>query len=99
MFAVTAPSGEKLLVELSAKLRNVFWIKRGGYVLVDTDEFAERENKLGGLIVTVVMDEKAWRKMNYWPKEFAKRNLYEETDSDDEESNMGKMPPSDEEDG
>jgi probable RNA-binding protein EIF1AD len=98
LFAVTTPSGQKLLVELPSSFRNTFWIKRGGFLLVDTAEFAGRDNKLGGLIVTVVMDEKRWRKMPYWPKEFAKRDLYEDSDDEDEEeSNMGKMPPSDDE--
>ncbi|KAF2672421.1 nucleic acid-binding protein [Microthyrium microscopicum] len=95
LFTVTLPDGEILLVELPSKLRNTFWIKRRGYVVIDTQEFAERDNKLGGLVVTVVMDEKRWRRMAYWPKEFGK-TVYEASDSDEEEeeSNMGKMPPS-----
>jgi len=97
LFSVTLPSTEELLVELEGKLRNTFWIKRGGYVIVDTEALADRDNKLGGEIVTVIMAEKQWRKMAYWPGEFGKRR--EESDSEgEEESNIGKMPPSDGED-
>jgi probable RNA-binding protein EIF1AD len=60
----------------------------------------ERENKLDGEIVNVVRNEKEWRKQTYWPKEFVQRISYvaDEDDSDEEESNAGKMPPSDSED-
>jgi len=68
-------------------------------VLVDLDAMKERENKLDGEIVNVVRNEKEWRKMGYWPKEFVQRISYaDEDDSDEEESNAGKMPPSDSED-
>jgi probable RNA-binding protein EIF1AD len=54
----------------------------------------ERDNKLGGMIVGVVVDEKAWRKMSYWPKEFGLRTDEDEDEDDEEEdSNVGKMPP------
>jgi probable RNA-binding protein EIF1AD len=100
LFSVSLPSDEELLVELASKLRNTFWIKRGGYVIVDTEALAERENKLGGEIVTVIMNEREWRKMGYWPKEFAKKSAYYDDDDDEEaeESNVGKMPPSNSED-
>jgi probable RNA-binding protein EIF1AD len=102
LFSVSLPSGEELLVELASRLRNTFWIKRRGYVIVDTEALAERDNKLGGEIVTVIMSEREWRKMSYWPKEFAKHNTYDgdddEDDEEEEESNVGKMPPSDSED-
>ncbi|KAI4853133.1 hypothetical protein E4T44_01033 [Aureobasidium sp. EXF-8845] len=88
-----------LLVELPARFRSTIWIKRGGFVLVDLDAMKERENKLDGEIVNVVRNEKEWRKQMYWPKEFVQRISYaDEDDSDEEESNAGKMPPSDSED-
>jgi probable RNA-binding protein EIF1AD len=88
-----------LLVELPARFRSTIWIKRGGFVLVDLDAMKERENKLDGEIVNVVRNEKEWRKQTYWPKEFVQRISYaDEDDSDEEESNAGKMPPSDSED-
>jgi probable RNA-binding protein EIF1AD len=71
LFAVTLPQSksntEEQLVELDGKLRNTVYLRRGGYVLVDGEALnTDRDNKLGGVIVGVVMDEKAWRKMPYW---------------------------------
>ena len=57
---------ESLLVELPSRFRSQIWIKRGGYVVVDTSAFAERDNKLDGEIINVVRDEKHWRKQAYW---------------------------------
>ena len=62
----SAHAGEFLLVELSARFRSQIWIKRGGYVVVDTNAFKDRENKLNGEIVNVIRDEKLWRKQTYW---------------------------------
>lgn len=86
-----------VLVELPSRFRNTIWMKRGGYVLVDTEGAEVRQNKIDGEIINVVRDEHVWRKEAYWPKEFPKLSAYEE-DSDDEESTVGKMPPSDSED-
>jgi probable RNA-binding protein EIF1AD len=97
LYEVETPSGETLLVELEAKFRSTIWLKRGGYVLVDTGTLATRENKIDGEIVNVVRDEKAWRKAPFWPKEFSKKSAVVSVDSDEEQSNMGKMPPSDDE--
>lgn len=70
--------------------------------MVDTagDTIAtDRENKLYGEIVNVVREEREWRKMAYWPVVFGKREGYGGSDSEEEEeSRMGKMPFSDEED-
>ncbi|KAJ4410830.1 hypothetical protein N0V91_001758 [Didymella pomorum] len=93
LYSAELPNGKSVLAELEAKFRSTVWIKRGSYVVVDTSALAERDNKLDGEIVNVVRDEKAWRKMSYWPKEFVKKPVYE--DSDEEESTVGKMPPSD----
>ncbi|PSN62338.1 nucleic acid-binding protein [Corynespora cassiicola Philippines] len=93
LYSVELPSGRTVLAELEAKFRSTIWIKRGSYVVVDNGALAERDNKLEGEIVNVVRDEKAWRKMGYWPQEFAKKSAYPE--SDEEESTVGKMPPSD----
>lgn len=95
----SSDASKTLLVELPARFRSTIWIKRGGFVLVDTAAAAERENKLDGEIVNVVRNEKEWRKEKYWPKEFVQRISYaDEDDSDEEESNVGRMPPSDSED-
>ncbi|KAF2690464.1 nucleic acid-binding protein [Lentithecium fluviatile CBS 122367] len=93
LYNAELPNGRPILVELEAKFRSTIWIKRGSYVVVDNETLAERDNKLDGEIVNVVRDEKAWRKLPYWPKEFAKKSTYTE-DSDGEESTIGKMPPS-----
>lgn len=90
----------QMLVELPAQFRSKFWIKRGGFVLVNTAAFDERLNKLDGEIVNLVGDERVWRKQKYWPKEFEKQNMYEDSDEDEEdESNVGKMPPSSDDEG
>ncbi|KAF2971070.1 hypothetical protein GQX73_g2520 [Xylaria multiplex] len=94
LYSCSLPNQQTVLVELATRFRNTIWIKRGGYVLVDLTPTDEKKGKLEGEIVNVVREEKEWRKQNYWPKEFAK-STYE--DDEDEESTVGKMPPSDSE--
>ncbi|TGJ84159.1 hypothetical protein E0Z10_g4599 [Xylaria hypoxylon] len=94
LYSCSLPSQQTVLVELAARFRNTIWIKRGGYVLVDLTPPDETKGKVEGEIVNVVREEKEWRKRNYWPKGFAK-TTYE--DDEDEESTVGKMPPSDSE--
>ncbi|KAG9796263.1 hypothetical protein KCU88_g29, partial [Aureobasidium melanogenum] len=95
LYTVQTPDSSTLLVELENRFRNAIFVKRGGYVLVDTST-SDRSNKIQGVIVNIVRDEKAWRKQPYWPSEFVKKTVSE--DSDEEESLVGKMPPSDSED-
>lgn len=98
-----------MLVELEARFRNVIWIKRGGYVLIDTKGANVRQNKIDGEIVNVVRDERLWRKQKYWyvvPLSAVLRVLIVcdrpkefpkapvYDDDDEEESTVGKMPPS-----
>lgn len=67
LWAVEVPGkSTTLLVELPARFRSTIWLKREGFVLVDTTAFHDRENKLGGEIVNVVRDEKRWKKQAYW---------------------------------
>jgi probable RNA-binding protein EIF1AD len=66
LYNAELPDRKPLLVELEPKFRSTIWIKRGSYVLVDTQTLADRDNKLDGEIINVVRDEKAWRKMGYW---------------------------------
>ncbi|KAK3079921.1 hypothetical protein LTS18_003587 [Coniosporium uncinatum] len=94
LYHVELSDKKQLLVELPARFRSSIWIKRNGYLLVDTTLLADRDNKLDGEIVNVVREEKQWRKMTYWPKEFVKSSAYDE-DSEDEGP---KMPTDDEED-
>ena len=95
LYTVEMASSKSILVELSARFRSTIWLKRGGYVLVDTTALADRDNKLDGEIVNVVRDEKRWRKETYWPKDFVKK-LKASIDVEDE-STVGKMPPSEDE--
>ena len=66
LYSVELPSTKTLLVEMPSRFRNTIWIKRGGYVLIDTNSSDDRDNKLNGDIVNVVRDEKDWRKEPYW---------------------------------
>jgi probable RNA-binding protein EIF1AD len=93
LYNVELPSGKTILAELPARFRSTIWIKRGTFVLLDTSNLADRDNKLGGEIVNVVRDEKVWRKKGYWPVEFAKKRSAYDDDSDD-----GPQMPPDQED-
>lgn len=69
LYAVDLPGGgggDTALVEMPARFRSTIWVKRGSFVVVDTNAYAERENKLGGEIANVVRDEKQWRRESYW---------------------------------
>jgi probable RNA-binding protein EIF1AD len=76
------------------RFRNAVWVRRGGYVLVDTEGYSE--GKVGGDIVEVIRDEKTWRKLNYWchsickadsrPAEFSKKEYDEDAEQDAEET-------------
>ncbi|KAI0022380.1 hypothetical protein F4780DRAFT_194457 [Xylariomycetidae sp. FL0641] len=92
-YSCMLPDKRTVLVELDARFRNTIWIKRGGYVLVDLASSEEQKSKVEGEIVNVVREEREWRKQAYWPKEFSKSSHGDE-DSDEDESTVGKMPPS-----
>ncbi|KAI0971320.1 hypothetical protein F4678DRAFT_461269 [Xylaria arbuscula] len=94
LYTCSLPNQKTVLVELAVRFRNTIWIKRGGYVLVDLTPSDETKGRVEGEIVNVVREEKEWRKQSYWPKEFAKATY---DDEEDEESTVGKMPPSDSE--
>lgn len=66
LYAVETPSKESILVELPARFRSTIWIKRGSYVVIDTNALEGRDNKLSGEIINIVCDEKAWRKAPFW---------------------------------
>ncbi|EMC91607.1 hypothetical protein BAUCODRAFT_79569 [Baudoinia panamericana UAMH 10762] len=96
LYHLELASGEIVLAELNQKFRSTIWLKRGSYVVLDTAALADRGNKLGGEIVNVVGDEKAWRKMSYWPAEFGVRKAAYGDDEDEDEG--PQMPPEDDED-
>ncbi|KAI2620053.1 nucleic acid-binding protein [Hypoxylon sp. NC1633] len=95
LYSCSVPSRQTVLVELAPRFRNTIWIKRRGYVLVDLTPPKEQKGKVEGEIVNVVRDEKEWRKQIYWPKEFP-QSTYQ--DEEEEDSTVGRMPPSDPED-
>jgi probable RNA-binding protein EIF1AD len=66
LYSCSLPNQKTVLVELPSRFRNTIWIKRGGYVLIDSKEASARENKLDGNIINVVRDEHMWRKEVYW---------------------------------
>jgi probable RNA-binding protein EIF1AD len=66
LYSLALADKTEILAELPSRFRNTIWIKRGGYVLVDTKDAGERENKIGGDIINVVRDEREWRKESYW---------------------------------
>jgi probable RNA-binding protein EIF1AD len=96
LYTVETPDSTNLLVELTERFRATIFVRRGGYVLVDTKSANDRDNKIQGEIVNIVRDEKTWRKMSFWPSVFTPKAAM--PDSDEEESIVGKMPPSDSED-
>ncbi|KAJ5468913.1 hypothetical protein N7475_006665 [Penicillium sp. IBT 31633x] len=99
IYLIEQTDKKQKLVELPARFRSTIWIKRGSYVVVDTKGQEERDNKIEGEIVNVVRDEKAWRKAPFWPKEFVKQPVVlVDTDDEEEESRVGRMPSSDESD-
>jgi probable RNA-binding protein EIF1AD len=66
LYLCSLAGGRELLVELAPRFRSTLWMRRGGYVLVDTAPGAARDNKIGGVVENVVRDEKRWRKCAYW---------------------------------
>jgi probable RNA-binding protein EIF1AD len=66
IYLIELPDKKQMLAELPARFRSTFWIKRGSFVVVDTSTSEERDNKIGGEIINIVRDEKAWRKAPFW---------------------------------
>ncbi|KAK6957621.1 hypothetical protein Daesc_000408 [Daldinia eschscholtzii] len=95
LYTCLLPDRRTVVAQLATRFRNTIWIKRGGYVLVELTPPKEQKGRVIGEIVNVVRDEREWRKQSYWPKEFP-RSTYE--DDEDEDSTVGKLPPSDSED-
>ena len=71
LYHLELPTSEVILAELPARFRSTIWIKRGSFV--PGRYFCTRgsgETSSVARFVNVVRDEKAWRKMSYWPAEF-----------------------------
>ncbi|KAI5309607.1 hypothetical protein KEM55_002840 [Ascosphaera atra] len=98
LYQLELPDKKQILAEMPAKFRSAIWVKRGSSVVVDLHALKDRENKLGGEIANIVRDEKAWRKMPFWPKQFVRQQVAPSSDSEEEDDRTGQMPPSDSED-
>lgn len=114
LYTCELPSQKPVLLELAQRFRNTIWIRRGGVVLAERYVDGEESGRAVGEIVNVVRDLKLWKKQSYWyefgvtestrsltvlcrrPQEFSK-SIHDLSDSEDE-STVGKMPPSDSED-
>ncbi|CAH0017353.1 unnamed protein product [Clonostachys rhizophaga] len=96
LYACELANKKPIILELAQRFRNTIWIKRGGFVVAERYPAETEETRADGEIINVVRDEKLWRKQSYWPAEFPKTSSYNNEDSEDE-SNVGKMPPSDSE--
>ena len=65
IYRCALPDQKTVLVELPTRFRKILWIKRGGYVLIDTKEADQRPN-INGEIINLIRDEHEWRKESYW---------------------------------
>lgn len=74
-------------VEMPPKFRQTVWVKRGGFVVVDVTP----DDKIAGDIIEIVVDDRTWRKMPYWPAEFKKVGGWQQ-DSDEEEADPFALP-------
>lgn len=77
-------------VEMPPKFRQTVWVKRGGFVVVDVTP----DDKIAGDIIEIVVDDRTWRKMPYWPAEFKKVGGWQQ-DSDEEEHDPFALPDDD----
>ncbi|KAG5928041.1 hypothetical protein E4U53_002766 [Claviceps sorghi] len=94
LYTCQLPNQKPLVLELAQRFRNTIWIRRGGYVLAERYD-GPTDGRAEGEIVNVVREEKLWRRQSYWPQEFTK-SAYPLSD-DEDDSTVGKMPPSDSE--
>ncbi|CAO3621420.1 unnamed protein product [Cunninghamella echinulata] len=84
--------GTKTLVTMPPKFRNLVWVKRGHYVVVDPS-LGTISEKVGGEIVQVLFPKqiKELEQAGKWPSEFSKKEAtidtkHSDNDDDNEES-------------
>ncbi|ORX85713.1 nucleic acid-binding protein [Anaeromyces robustus] len=87
------PDGTSTLVTLPPKFRNLVWIKRGNYIIVQPS--TERKNKLYGDIEFILFPEhiKHLKSLGKWPEEFntpLNRNNEKKNEDEDSEENLPK---------
>ncbi|KAI9597149.1 hypothetical protein BDF19DRAFT_436003 [Syncephalis fuscata] len=91
---VTFANGQTGLCTLPPRFRNVIWVKRGHYVLVDTSQADQRDNKLTGEITHVLQSGQVRyiKQQGLWPAEFTndeietKAVVVSDNEDDEEES-------------
>lgn len=69
MFEVALPSGATTSVTLPSRFNKLFYVKRGGYLIVETSEEAAASSAaVTGFIVAVLYDDdvKELKKMGSW---------------------------------
>ncbi|KAI8056231.1 hypothetical protein BDF22DRAFT_774456 [Syncephalis plumigaleata] len=95
---VVFPNGNTGICTLPPRFRNVIWVKRGHYVLVDTSQVAQRDNKLTGEITHVLQAAQVRyiKQQGLWPEAFTneatetstatiEQSTKEDSDNDDDD--------------
>ncbi|RIA98976.1 hypothetical protein C1645_731185 [Glomus cerebriforme] len=79
LFEIQFSDGNITLCTLPPKFRNLIWVKRGSYVIINPISETERANKIGGEIEHVLFPEhvKHLKSEGIWPQEF---EIHEEND-------------------
>ncbi|KAF9585382.1 hypothetical protein BGW38_002639 [Lunasporangiospora selenospora] len=95
---VQFPDGQEILVNLPPKFRNLVWVKRGSYVIVQPAEEEEQKTKVAGDIVAVLFQDhvKQYKQNGIWPFDDTKTStlgpedddISEEEDSDDGDDDL-----------
>lgn len=76
LYLCKTSSDEILLTELPPRFRCKIWVRRGGFVVIDTHAFDKKGGKIQAEIIMVIQNEKMWKKKEYWPEVF-KKDTYE----------------------
>ncbi|EMR09132.1 hypothetical protein PNEG_02475 [Pneumocystis murina B123] len=66
LYLCKTADGETLLAELPARFRCKIWVRRGGFVVIDTHEFDKKGGKIQAEITIIIQNEKIWKKKKYW---------------------------------
>ncbi|KAL1925799.1 uncharacterized protein VTP21DRAFT_682 [Calcarisporiella thermophila] len=89
LFDVVLPDKRETLALLPPRFRNLIWVKRGHFVVVDPTDVAEKGGKVEGEIVHVLYPEhvKELKRQGIWPVEFDdNQNSLADEKSDESES-------------
>lgn len=66
LYLCKTADGETLLAELPARFRCKIWVRRRGFVVIDTQEFDKKGGKIQAEISMIIQNEKIWKKKKYW---------------------------------